>query len=71
MMLTKDQTTKGTSVFSRPAQSQHIPKMLASANKGSAHTEKKGVMVGALTQRTKREGGVGVTEEERGQYADH
>lgn len=32
-------------MFSRPAQSQHIPQMLASANKGCADTEKMVVVI--------------------------
>lgn len=43
--LTKSQATKGTSVFSRPAQSQHIPQMLDSANKGCADIEKTVVVI--------------------------
>lgn len=31
------QITKGTFVFREPAQSKHIPHMLASTNKGCAH----------------------------------
>lgn len=51
------QTTKRTSVFSRPAQSQHIPQMLASANKDRAHMVKRVVVLGgALTCRSSRGG---------------
>lgn len=40
------QTTKRTSVISRPAQSQHIPQMLASANRDGAHMGKRVVVLG-------------------------
>lgn len=58
-------------MFSRPAQAQHIPQILASANKGCAHTGKRVVVVRGVSNPGPAEKGVGVEEDERGQCADH
>lgn len=56
-------------MFPRPAQSQHIPQILASANKGCAHTGKRVVVVRGVSNPGPAEKGVGVEEDERGQCA--